>query len=380
MLIDYPTLRFIWWILLGTLLVGFAIMDGFDLGIGILLHQVAKTNNERRVVLNTIGPVWEGNQVWLVLGGGAIFAAWPLLYAVSFSGFYLPMFIILLGLILRPVGFKYRSKIEHTHWRRFWDLCLFIGGLLPALIFGVAIGNVLQGVPFYFDLTLRTFYLGTFWQLLNPFALICGLVSVTMMIQHGAVFLCIKTTGLVQKRAKKYAYYSAGLTILLFTVAGYLIAYKIPGYQLLSLPHPSAPSNPLYKQVVMQAGAWLNNYRQFPITRCIPIIGLLSPVLVMLLISIKKYRCAWLGSALTIASLIGTVGCSMFPFILPSSLKPNMSLLVWDASSSQTTLFIMLIASAVFLPIIMLYTSWIYYVLRGKVTPLYIEQNSHSTY
>lgn len=380
MLIDYPTLRIIWWLLLGILLTGIAVMDGFDLGIGMLLHRVAKTNSERRVAINTIGPVWEGNQVWLILGGGAIFAAWPLLYAVSFSGLYLPMFIILLGLILRPVGFKYRSKIEHTHWRSFWDICLFIGGFFPALIFGVAIGNVLQGVPFYFDQTLRVFYVGSFWQLLNPFALICGLVSIAMMIMHGSVFLCIKTVGPVQERARKYTFYSAILTIALFTIAGYLIKYKISGYILTSLPSPSAPSNPLFKQVTVQIGAWIHNYQQFSVTRCVPITALLSAICVILLAYFKKFRCAWFCSALTIACLIATVGASMFPFILPSSINPNMSLLVWDASSSQTTLFIMLIVSAVFLPIIILYTSWIYYVLRGKVTYEHIEANSHSNY
>lgn len=378
--IDYPTLRVIWWLLLGTLLTGIAVMDGFDLGIGILLHRVAKTNSERRVVINSIGPVWEGNQVWLILGGGAIFAAWPLLYAVSFSGFYLPMFIILLGLILRPVGFKFRSKVEHTHWRNFWDGCLFIGGFLPALIFGVAIGNVLQGAPFYFDQTLRVFYLGSFWQLLNPFALICGLVSIAMMTMHGGVFLCIKTMGAIQKRARNYTYYCAILTIILFTIAGYFVKFKILGYILTSPPSSSGPSNPLFKQVIMQIGAWDQNYQRFPITRFIPITGLLSASCVIVLVFLNKYRCAWLCSALTIACLIATVGASMFPFIMPSSIQPNMSLLVWDASSSQTTLFIMLIASAVFLPIIILYTSWVYYVLRGKVTHEHIEANSHNSY
>src|SRR3990167_5449502 len=147
-MITYHLLRLIWWALLGVLLAGFAITDGFDLGIGMLLPWVARTDNERRVVLNTIGPVWEGNQVWFVLGGGAVFAAWPLLYAVSFSGFYFAMLLVLLALILRPVGFKYRSKLPNLTWRQTWDTCLFIAGLAPALLFGVAIGNVLQGVPF----------------------------------------------------------------------------------------------------------------------------------------------------------------------------------------------------------------------------------------
>ena len=146
-LFDYTTLRLIWWVLLGVLLIGFAVSDGFDLGVGALLPFVAKTDTERRIAINTIGPVWEGNQVWLILGGGAIFAAWPVLYALSFSGFYLAMFLVLFALILRPVGFKYRSKREGVAWRRNWDWALFVGGAVPALIFGVAVGNTLQGVP-----------------------------------------------------------------------------------------------------------------------------------------------------------------------------------------------------------------------------------------
>ncbi len=218
-MIDYEILRVIWWLLLGTLLVGFAVMDGFDLGIGMLLHRVAKTNDERRVVLNTIGPIWEGNQIWLVLGGGAIFAAWPALYALSFSGFYFALLLVLFGLILRPVGFKYRSKIESTPWRSAWDFALFVGGLVPALVFGVAMGNVLQGAPFYFDDTFRSFYDGNFFGLLNPFALLCGLVSIAMLLMHGAIFLCIKTEGLIQVRARNYARLATVLTIVLFALA-----------------------------------------------------------------------------------------------------------------------------------------------------------------
>ncbi|WP_313272849.1 cytochrome d ubiquinol oxidase subunit II, partial [Stenotrophomonas sp.] len=190
-LLDYTTLRVIWWLLLGVLLIGFAVMDGFDLGVGALLPFVAKTDEERRLVINTIGPVWEGNQVWLVLGGGAIFAAWPPLYAVSFSGFYLAMFVILFALILRPVGFKYRGKMPSQRWRNNWDWALFIGGFVPALIMGVAVGNVLLGVPYHFDDTQRVWYTGTFFGLLTPFALLAGLLSVAMLVSHGAAMLVL---------------------------------------------------------------------------------------------------------------------------------------------------------------------------------------------
>src|SRR5208282_4377235 len=187
--LDYGLLRFIWWALLGVILIGFAVTDGFDLGIAMLQPFVARGDAQKRVLLNVIGPVWEGNQVWLVLGGGAIFAAWPPLYAVSFSGFYLAMFLVLASLILRPVGFTFRSKIENPVWRSIWDWALVIGGVVPALIFGVAVGNALQGVPFAFDPDLRASYQITLLSLLNPFGLLCGLVSLAMLVMQGAAYL-----------------------------------------------------------------------------------------------------------------------------------------------------------------------------------------------
>ncbi|WP_068306912.1 cytochrome d ubiquinol oxidase subunit II, partial [Pararhodobacter sp. CCB-MM2] len=206
-LISLDILRVIWWLLLGVLLTGFALTDGFDMGVGALLPFVAKSDTQRRVVINTVGPVWEGNQVWFILGGGAIFAAWPPLYAVSFSGFYLAMFLILAALILRPVGFKYRSKRESALWRSSWDWALFIGGAVPALLFGVAVGNVLQGVPFHFTPSLMPIYegsaLGKLFALLNPFALLTGVVSLSMLLMHGAAWLGLKTEGEIAARARR---------------------------------------------------------------------------------------------------------------------------------------------------------------------------------
>lgn len=378
--IDYATLRVIWWVLLGVLLIGFAVMDGFDLGVGILLHRVARTNDERRVVLNTVGPVWEGNQIWLILGGGAIFAAWPEIYAVSFSGFYFAMLLVLLALILRPAGFKYRSKINNDTWRAIWDFGLFVGGFVPSLVFGVAMGNVLEGVPFHYDDTLRSFYTGTFFGLLNPFAVLCGLVSVCMLAMHGGIFLTIKAEGLIQQRAAGCAKLFGFLTIILFAVAGVWVAKGISGYSITSDLATAATSNPLHKTVVIQAGAWLANYSHYPLTLAAPICGFVAAFFAIILVAAKWFRTAWVMSALSIASIITTVGVSMFPFILPSSTNPEMSLVVWDASSSHLTLFIMLIATIIFMPLILMYTSWVYYVLRGKVTSDYINKNQNSVY
>ncbi|MCP4476058.1 MAG: cytochrome d ubiquinol oxidase subunit II [Gammaproteobacteria bacterium] len=379
-MLDYALLRLIWWLLLGVLLIGFAIMDGFDFGVGTLLLFVARNDSERRIVINTIGPTWEGNQVWFVLGGGAIFAAWPLLYATSFSSFYLAMIIILGALILRPVGFKYRSKLSNQRWRNSWDRLLFIGSFVPPLIFGVAMGNVLQGVPFHFDNTLRVFYTGSFWQLLNPFALLCGLVSVCMLVTHGGQFLVVKTNGAVQRRAGKVVRIFSLVTIILFAVAGFWVAYGIKGYVILSHIAHGGPSNPLHKAIGREAGAWLFNYRTYPWMIIAPVLGFLGAIGAFLLTAKGSGKLAFLSTALSIFGIIATAGCSLFPFLLPSSSTPSSSLLVWDASSSALTLEIMLVATVIFMPIILLYTAWVYRVLRGKVTLDLIDENKGSMY
>ncbi len=375
---DYETLRVVWWVLLGVLLIGFAIMDGFDLGVAMWLPWLARTNMERRVLINSIAPTWEGNQVWFILAGGAIFAAWPMLYALSFSGFYSAMLLVLLALILRPVGFKYRSKIDSALWRSCWDWALFAGGFVPTLVFGVAIGNVLQGVPFHFDESLRPFYTGTFLQLLNPFALLCGLVSVTMLAMHGALFINTKTEGHLQQRARTAGRVSALLTILLFIGGGVWVYMYIDGYALTSATLHDGPSNPLYKTVIRQAQGWFVNYHATPATILAPALAIIAAFFAILLT--KRPVIAFVFSAASVFSIITTVGVSMFPFILPSSTNPEQSLIVWDSSSSQLTLFIMLVATTIFLPIILIYTTWVYRVLRGKVTAQTIHDNQNTAY
>ncbi|WP_376710512.1 cytochrome d ubiquinol oxidase subunit II [Pseudochrobactrum lubricantis] len=376
-LLDYSTLRLIWWVLLGVLLIGFAAMDGFDLGIETMLPFVARTDLERRLVLETIEPVWEGNQVWLILAGGAIFAAWPQLYAVSFSGFYLAMFIILFALILRPVGFKYRNKRESSLWRNNWDRALFIGGFVPSLIFGVAVGNVLLGVPFRINDDMMIFYEGSFFALLNPFALLAGLMSVIMLAMHGCVWLCVKTTGIVAERAKKYGTLLALLTVVFYVAAGLYLWKSGLGYRITSEIDPNGPSNPLFKTAVVEQGAWLANYLRYPALWAVPALGLLSPFALILFLWARRPLVALLFGKLSIFGVITSVGVAMFPFILPSSLNPSASLTVWDSSSSHLTLFIMLISTGIMLPIIMLYTSWVYYVLRGKVTESDLEEGHY---
>ena len=379
-LISYETLRLIWWLLIGVLLIGFAVTDGFDLGTGILLPFAGKTDLERRVIINSIGPVWEGNQVWLILGGGAIFAAWPQLYAVSFSGFYLAMFVILVALILRPVAFKFRSKREDASWRARWDIALFIGGFVPALIFGVAMGNVLQGVPFRFSDDMHIFYEGSFFGLLNPFALLAGLVSVAMLVMHGATWLQVKTEGLVAERARTFGSVAAIASVVLYAVAGVALWTVVDGYRITSAISVAGPSNPMFKTAEVAAGAWFANYAAHPWTWAAPVLGLVSPLLAFAMLRLRRAVPALLASALGIAAIILSVGASMFPFILPSSLDPRASLTVWDSSSSHMTLFIMLVATTIFIPIIVAYTSWVYKVLWGKVDGQAIEDGNGHAY
>ncbi|TPW31968.1 cytochrome d ubiquinol oxidase subunit II [Pararhizobium mangrovi] len=380
-LFSYETLRFIWWGLLGTLLVGFAVMDGFDMGVGALLPFVARTDIERRVAINTIGPVWEGNQVWFILGGGAIFAAWPALYALSFSGFYLAMFLVLFALILRPVGFKYRSKRASRTWRTRWDWALFVGGAVPALIFGVAVGNALQGVPFHLTPDLRPIYDGSFFGLLNPVALYCGLVSLAMLVMHGAAWLAFKADGTVGARARTIGPKAAIVSAVLFAGGGLLVwTGLLGGYRVTSPIVWDGPSNPLRKSVVADGGAWLANFQAHPVLWLVPALGILAPLSAAAGFRAGREGLTFLASKLAVAMIITTAGIAMFPFLLPSSTAPDHSLAAFDASSSRATLRTMLLAVGIFLPIILAYTAWVYRVLWGKVSEKSIEQAGHSAY
>jgi cytochrome bd ubiquinol oxidase subunit II len=379
--LDYETLRLIWWLFLGVLLIGFAIMDGFDLGVAMLLPHVARQDTERRVMINAIGPFWEGNQVWLILGGGAVFAAWPPLYAASFSGFYIAMFLVLATLILRPVGFEFRNKLTDARWRAFWDYALFAGGLVPSVVFGVAFGNLLQGVPFRVDSDLRIFYEASgLFELLNPFGLLCGLVSAAMLATHGALYLTLKTDGIVKERARAVVRIGALATVVLFALAGLWVWLGIDGYAITSAIVSDGPSNPLLKTVARRPGQWLANYAAHRWMILAPCLGFAGPLLALLFTTAGRGGPAFVASAVGILGIIATAGVSMFPFLMPSNIAPGVSLTVWDASSSRLTLFVMLLATLIFLPIVLIYTAVAFRALRGVVTASQIERNSSSLY
>jgi len=380
MIIDYETLKLIWWVLVGVLLIGFAITDGFDMGAGALLPFLGKSDDERRVIINTVGPHWDGNQVWFITAGGAIFAAWPAVYAAAFSGFYIAMLLVLFALFFRPVGFDYRSKIADPRWRNTWDWGLFIGGAVPALVFGVAFGNLFLGVPFQHDEFLRPTYTGTFWALLNPFALLAGLVSLSMLVMHGAVWLQLRTEQVIADRARSAAQIAGVILIVTFALAGIWIAYGIDGFQIVSMPPPDASSNPLAKEVITGEGSWLVNYTRYPWMISAPVVAFAGAALTIVLARVNRPGLAFVASALALAGIILTAGFSLFPFIMPSSTQPDSSLTLWDAASSRKTLTVMFWAAVIFVPVILAYTAWTYRAMWGRVSVQQIRDNTHSAY
>jgi cytochrome d ubiquinol oxidase subunit II len=380
MIFDYETLKVIWWLFVGVLLIGFAVSDGFDMGVGTLLPFLGKDDEERRIIINSVGATWEGNQVWFITAGGALFAAWPLVYAAAFSGFYIALLLVLFALFLRPVGFDYRSKLPNPRWRSTWDCGLFVGGTVSVLVFGVAFGNLLLGVPFHYDDTMRVFYTGSFWQLLNPFALLSGVVSLSMLMMHGAVYLQIRTEGAIYKRAVLAAQIAAIVMLAGFAVAGVWLANGIEGYRIVSMPSANDVFVPAAKQVIKESGAWLHNYAMYPWMLFAPLLAFLGAILTVFLSRAGKAGMAFFTSGATIAGIILTAGLSMFPFVMPSSSDPNSSLTAWDAVSSHGTLQVMFWVVLVFLPIVVAYTGWVYGVLRGKITTQTIRDGNHTLY
>ncbi len=378
MILDYETLKLIWWLFVGLLLVGFVVTAGFDLGVGMLLPFLGKNDEERRVIINSIGPTWEGNQVWLILGAGSVFAAWPLVYAAAFSGFYAAMLLALFALVIRPGGFAFRSKLPDPRWRSLWDWVLFTGGAVPALIFGVAFGNLLQGVPFQYDDTLRLSFTGSFLALLNPFALLAGLVSVAMLVMHGAVYLTLRTQDEINARATRAAVVFGVIFLIAFALAGIWVALGVDGYRILYMPDANSAFTPLQKSVAKVTGAWVTNYSLYPWTLLAPVAGFAGAIAALALRA--RAGMALIASSICVSAVVLTAGFAMFPFVMPSSTHPGHSLTMWDGVSSHLTLTWMFWATVVFLPIIIAYTIWVFRVMRGKLTVDDVRQHTHSIY
>jgi cytochrome d ubiquinol oxidase subunit II len=376
---DYATLKIIWWLALGVLLIGFAISDGFDMGICTLLPFLGRNDAERRVIINSIGPTWEGNQTWLITAGGATFAAWPLVYAVGFSALYIALMLTLFALFFRPVGFDYRSKLPNPAWRQAWDWGLFAGGAAPALVFGVAFGNLFLGVPFDIDAEMRIIAQGSLLVDLKPFALLCGIVSSLMLCTHGAIFLQMKTDGVIAARAQIAARRLGIALLTAFALAGLWVA-QIDGHVITAIPDHGSVIMPGEKSVELIAGGWLRNFHQHPWMLLAPISAFVGFAAALFFSAANSTGRAFLASAVGVSGIILTAGFSLFPFMLPSSINPSIGLTLWDAGSSRRTMAIMLGVLIVFMPIVLAYTAWVYRVMRGTMTAELISRDTYTAY
>lgn len=375
----YLFFKVLWWLLLGVLLMGLAIMVGMDMGVGALLRYVGRTDTERRIALNTIAPHWDGNQVWFILGGGAIFAAFPLIYATAFSGLYIVMLLLLWSMIVRPLGFEYRSKLPSPAWRNAWDWTLFVSGAVPMIVYGAGMGNMFLGVPFHFGWDLTSFYTGSFLSLLNPFAVMCGVLSLSLSAWMGGAMLMGRTEerSALWERARRAATVGGLIAIVLFTIGGVWVSH-MHGYRIEHAPQPGVAQTPLQQSVVLAEGAWFDNFHANPVLWVVPVLGYVGMVFGLLAIRAGRSTLAWWLGALAWIGVIGTAGVSLFPFLMPSSTDPSQSLTAWNAVSSRTTLMWMTGWTVVFMPAIIAYTSWAFYTMRGKVKAEHVESNPHA--
>lgn len=328
-------LNTIWFLLVGVLIIGYAVLDGFDLGVGSLYYVFAKNDQERRTLISSIGPFWDGNEVWLLTGGGALFAAFPLVYASVFSGFYLAMMLVLLGLIMRAVAIEYRNKAEDPAWRDRLDMVFFLGSFLPALLFGVAVGNVAEGLP----LDSAHNYTGGFLGLLNPYALTMGILGLLAFLLQGTTYTLLKTEGDIQKRAKDLfpkIWLICLIIFLLETAYTYIVAPNL-----------------------------FNNYFAYPVLFAVPLLTVLGVILAPMAVKAGRYGLAFTGSSLVMAGMILTLALGMFPNWVPAT-NPALSLTIYNAASSALTLKTMLIIALMGVPIVLFYTIYVYRVFKGK--------------
>ncbi len=328
-------LNVLWFILIAVLFAGFFFLEGFDYGVGILLPFLGKNDDERRVIVNTIGPFWDGNEVWLLTAGGAMFAAFPQWYATMFSGFYLALALVLIALILRGVAFEFRRKDERAMWRGGWDWAIFIGSLLPALLFGVAFGNLLRGVP----IDASENYAGDFFFLLNPYALLTGLYGLVLMTLHGAVYLSLKTDGELSARARRIAS-TLWLPALVLLFAALAASYG---------------ATDMYSKLGVNPGP-------------IPILGGVALLSVIWFLRRQRDGWAFVMTGITLVTTVMTIFMTLFPRVMISTLNPDWSLTIYNASSSPYTLTVMTFIALVFVPIVLVYQGWTYYVFRQRVS------------
>ncbi|QJC29062.1 cytochrome d ubiquinol oxidase subunit II [Enterobacteriaceae endosymbiont of Plateumaris rustica] len=379
-MLDYNTLCIIWWILIGILIIGFLITDGLDMGVGILLFIIGKNNIERRIMINSIAPHWDGNQVWLITVGGALFAAWPIVYATLFSSFYIAMIIMLLSLFLRPVGFEYRSKIKNYKWQNLCDILISIGSIIPPIIIGIAVGNLLNGIPFYIDKYFRIHSSLHFLNLFNMFSIIISITSIIMFINQASTYLQLRIYDKYINYKTNIIIQISSIMLIIFFILSFInIIFYIKGYELHSLIFNNI-TNLNKKEILHIYGSWFFNFQTHNYLLIIPLLCLILPIFTIIYSLYKNRIMSFICSSLTIIFMVCTVGIIMFPFIIPSSIRPKDSLTMWNAVSSQLTLNIMLYAAIIFVPIVLSYTFWCYKKMFFPITREEIKNNTNNYY
>ncbi len=330
------SLPILWFLIMGVLLAGYAILDGFDLGVG-MLHLVAQGDTERRTILNSIGPIWDGNEVWLITFGGAMFAAFPDVYATVFSGYYMALMLVLLALIFRAVSLEFRSKLRASGWRTFWDWGFFLSSLLAALLFGVAVGSAMSGIP----LNDRGIFVGTFFTLLTPYSVMVGLCTVALFAMHGSIYLYLKTEGPLQQRVHGWMWHTFGLFMVTYILTTIMT--------LVTVPRAIA------------------NFKDWPWAWLIVLLNVLAIANIPRSIFLRKPGQAFASSCLTVAALVSLLGMGLFPNLVVTSNPAGIDLNIWNAASSPKTLFIMTLIALVGMPFVLAYTAVVYWTFRGKV-------------
>ncbi|QJC36499.1 cytochrome d ubiquinol oxidase subunit II [Enterobacteriaceae endosymbiont of Donacia simplex] len=360
-MLNYKFLCLIWSIIIGILITGFMITDGLDMGVGILLFIIGKNNIERRILINTIAPHWDGNQVWLITTGAALFAAWPIVYATLFSHFYIAMILLLVSLFLRPIGFEYRSKIKNEIWQKTCDICISIGSIIPPAIIGIALGNILKGIPFYLNKYYIIYSKEHFLKLFNLSSIMISITTVILVINHAATYLQIRIKDLIINRRLNLLLKVSSILLIIFFILSFTnVLFFIKGYKFKTLV--CQKTNIIYKthNIIYEKKAWMNNFQNFKYLYLLPLLSIILPFLIILTSIYKKKIITFIFSIFTIISIISTIGIIMFPFIIPSNIKYYQSLTIWNSTSSQLTLNIMLYVVMIFMPIILTYTFWCY--------------------
>lgn len=359
---DYETLRLIAWLAIAILIIVFAIIDSHDMGVGILLPFLGDTDSERLTMISYISPQWNGSQVWLISSAAAIFAIWPAVYTIAFPGLYWAALLLLFALLLRPIAFGYRTKISTSQWRRCWDWTIFAGSAIPAILIGTAFGNLLLGIPFRLDSMMRATYEGNFFRLLHPFALLCGIVSLSLLVLQGSSVLAYRARGNLQISAIK-AGRIAGLSLLLcLTITGIWVC-SLKGIIIDTMPGYNGIMTALMKTAYTETGAWFNNYQQYPILWSVPALVYIMITLTLYLQSVSKTAWACFTSTIAIAATVMTAVIVLYPFVLPSSIDPAMSITLWDGSASYYSLVIVLLVAFIVIPAIVTYSARSYYVM-----------------